>query len=268
MAKLIYQARTSRKPFVRRLIFVLIGIIVVGGTYFTLELLTERRGELERGGAINPDVLDIGKIAAGVALGLLIIRAVWLLLRLIRSRNEGVRVFDRGFMWYRRGDKYQYSWKQVQTYQQGARQRRILGLPLGKTGSQTLTMYDGRVFNFTHRLGDPALFDRAISSILATITASRIGQALREDRNVKVGKDLMMAPAGLVAGKHRIRWKDLDLELKNDRLIIRRLTPDGQFQPVTTYGTHQIVNLYGFLDIAQSVIQNHQPHRFNIQTRI
>jgi hypothetical protein len=75
------------------------------------------------------------------------------------------------------------------------------------------------------------------------------------------------APAGVVAGKEKIKWSQLDIAVKGGRLTVKKLAKDGKFRTVKAYPLRQLDNVGGFLELANVTIRNHQPQRFNIKTQ-
>ncbi|TVR24500.1 MAG: hypothetical protein EA396_00810 [Anaerolineaceae bacterium] len=271
--RLIYQAQTERTPHRRRAIFLTFAILAVSGAFYLLQQIRSGDADfLEADQAdaladVNPLLLDGGVVVAVIVLAALFIRFILNIRAALTLKNERVRVFDQGFTWERDGILARYSWTKVKRYREGARVIAVFGRPLIKTGAHRLTMSDGREFRFSGRLGDPRQFDHAIAPIIADITGSRMGAALFDGRSMKLGK-IAITPAGVIAGKHKLSWRSVDITRRGDKVHFQRASKDGgAFQPVTTVSVRKIDNVAGFLDVAESVIQNHQPHRFNIRTK-
>jgi hypothetical protein len=263
--QLLYQARTRRGSLLRGLIFSLIVAAAAGGLLFALSATAQGEIDTETANQLDPLLVDIGQIAAAVVIGAMFVRAMLTLYRMLTRRSEWVRVYNQGITWERKGEEYKYSWNKVRTYIQGARILAFLGIPLIRRGRMTLIMGDGVVYDFKRRLGDPAKFNAAVEPYIAEITGTRIGQALREKKAVRLHKNLVVASGGLVIGDERISWKVADVVLKGGHLHIGRVRGKNKIQTVKRIPIAQIENLAGFMDVAESVIQNNQPQRFNIK---
>jgi hypothetical protein len=269
--KLIYQAQTERAPHRRRTIFLLFAmtaIMVIYRIFVYIETQKIDNPNLADFLTENHTLITIGQIIALLVFIALIIRLIFSLRAWITLRNERVRVFNQGFTWERDGVLDKYSWDKVRRYRRGARVWALFNRPMIKLGENSLLMNDKRIYKFTGRLGDPRQFDRAVSPIIADITGQRMGTALREGKSIKLGSRLMVTQSGIVAGKHKLAWDVADIELRGEKLILRRVQEGGKFKTVTTIPARYIDNLAGFMDVAESIIQNYQPHRFNIRTKI
>ncbi len=269
--KLIYQAQTERGPHRRRSIFLVLALIGVALIYRIFAYLTDQQNtdfELAELVAANENALIAGQILALIMFGLLLIRFIFSIRAWLTLHNERVRVFNQGLIWEKNGSLDRYSWDKVRLYRRGARVWTLFNRPIITLGANSILMSDKRIYKFTGRLGDPRQFDRAVSPVIRDMTGQRMGAALRAGKSVKLGSRLIVAPSGIVAGKHKLSWKVVDIELRGSRLYLRRVEADGRFKPVTSIPIRYIDNLVGFMDVAESIIQNYQPHRFNIHTKI
>lgn len=269
--RLIYQAQTERTPYRRRAIFLTFAIVAVSSAFYLLRRMRNNPDSLnaeaaEALEAVNPLVFDGATVVAVLLLAALFIRFILAIRAVLTVKNERVRVFDKGFTWERDGVSVRYGWTKVKRYREGARVIAVFGRPIIKTGAHRLVMRDRREFLFSGRLGDPRQFDRAVAPIIADVTGSRMGAALFDGRKMKLGK-VTISPAGVIIGKHKIGWRKVDITRRGDKVHFQRVRKGGAFQPVTTVSARDIDNVAGFLDVAASVIQNHQPHRFNIRTK-
>lgn len=261
MPVLLYQTQTLRAPYTRRLTLSMIMGGIALGCFFIMRHLAYQTSD-------NQDVLFLSMMFSLFLAIFLFVRVIWLFLARRRIHDERVRVYDQGIIWEKDGELKRYSWDKIKRYRRGARVSTLLGKPFWVRGEQTLSMVNGDELHFHKRLGDPREFDYAISPIIADVTGERMGMALREKRAIKLADDLMMASGGIVAGKHKISWKMVDIQLQKDKLIIYKLGEGGKFKPLTTISASHVDNLAGFMDVAESIIQNYQPHRFNIRTKI
>lgn len=260
MPVLLYQTQTLRAPYLRRMGFNLVLTLVMVAGFFITRHITYQEQD-------HADMLFLGMMFFLLVGLLLFVRVITLFLRWRRTHNERVRVYDQGIIWEKDGELRRYGWDKIKRYRRGARVATLFKKPLWIRGDQTLWMVNSDEFRFHKALGDPREFDYVISPIIADVTGERMGMALREKRAVKLADNLMMASGGIVAGKHKIGWKTVDIQLQNNQLVIYKLAEGGKFQPLVKIPAHQIDNLVGFMDVAESIIQNYQPHRFNIRTK-
>ena len=266
--QLLYQARTRRGPLLRGIIFSLIVAAAAGGLFFALHVAAQGEIDTEAVNQLDPLLIDIGRIMAAVVIGAMFVRAGLTIYRMLTRRSQWVRVYNQGITWFRKGEEYKYSWHKVRTYIQGARTIALFGIPLIRRGKHRLVMVDGVEYAFSRRLGDPAKFNAAVEPYIAEITGTHIGQSLREKKAVRLHPKLVIASGGLVVGEERVSWKTADVMLKSGHLHIRQMTSKTKFKTVKRIPIAQIQNLAGFMDVAESVIQNNQPQRFNIRTRV
>ncbi len=257
--KLLFRAKVERKRYFRRFMWLVLGAVGAGGAVAALSIAAERD-------LIDEDVLSIGQIVGAAVVVLLIIRALLNLWRWLTTRNERLQIFDRGFVWERGGKQHKYSWAQLRTFREGLREIHLLGRPVFQRGAHSLTMRDGKTFRIKGIHGDTRRFVKAVRPYIADVTGTRMAQALRNGKSVRVHPQLVVSSGGLIAGKHKITWDKADVRVRRGRLSVCRLNKEGKFKTVQSYGTHTIDNLGGFLELATSTIKNHQPERFNIQT--
>lgn len=260
MPVLLYQTQTLRAPYVKRMWFsFLMGVIALIGV-FVIRQLDSQIG--------NNQIVFFSILSLLFLAVFLLLRFVWLLMNVRRVHNERVRVYDQGIIWEKDGELRRYAWDKIKRYRRGAKVATLFGKPLWVRGEQVLWMVNGDELRFHKRLGDPRELDRTVAPIIADVTGERMGMALREKRAVKLSDDLMMASGGIVAGKHKVSWKTVDIQLNKDKLVIYKLQEGGKFKPLITFPAQRVDNLAGFMDVAESIIQNYQPHRFNIRTKI
>jgi hypothetical protein len=253
--RLIYGASVQRKRFFTRFLRALFLLLVVAGAYWAL-------GEAARRGLANPLLLDIGQLVAIVLGGLLAVRGLFNLIMGLFRRSESVRFYDKGLLWTRGSEKYKYAWHQLVAYREGAHGAYLARWPLVQSGSNTLVMADGQRFTYDHRFGDTRVGSEAVRRYAAYVTGVHMGRTLRSEQSVKLHPRLTVYPTGIESGKHDIHWSELDVALEGDRLVIRRMEPNGRFKTVSRYSQRDVDNVGGFLELAESTIRNHQPERF------
>jgi hypothetical protein len=258
--QLLYQLHVERRSHIRRFFWNLLAIVAAVGAWAALYVADERR-------IADRVLLQFGQIIALGVAAMLLVRAIFGLIRGLRRRNEFARFYDRGFVWQRGNQEFKYSWSQVKTFREGVRQLRLGRLVLGQIGAQTLTTRDGNVFKFTAMHGNTRRFASVIRPYLADMMGERMAVALRDNKVIRLHPDLVVMPAGIQSGKHKIRWSDLDVVLRRGRLFIKRADKNGRFKTVRAFGVHEVDNVGGFLELASSTIKNHQPERFNIKTQ-
>lgn len=263
--KLLFETQVSRRKYVRRVFWNLLAAVAAFGAWVALDSARTRIAD-----RVDPLLLQAGGIVALGVAALFIVRLVFNLFRAVRRRNETARFFDRGFMWQiGKGaeNEHKYAWSQVKNFREGVRTLRLGRLVLAQMGAHVFTMRDGRVYKFTPVHGDMRAFVRTVRPYIADALGERMGRALREGKTVKIHPQLTIAPKGIQAGNQKIRWSELDVEVKRGKLRVRKLAEKGKFKVVKTYPVRQVDNLGGFIEVANVTIRNHQPERFNIRTQ-
>ena len=258
--ELLFEADVDRRRYLRRLIWLIFAIAAMIAARLALRETVQEEN-------VDGQILDIGQFIALILAAILAIRAAITLGRFLTTRSEKIRIFDRGFAWQIGKTQHKYSWGQLKTFREGVQTFSIFGRPLVQLGAHTMRMRDGKTFRISARHGDTRAFVRAVRPVIADITGTIMGRALRENRSVQLNKTFTLAPKGIVAGNHKIRWSALDIRVRRGKLAVRELNKKGKFKTVKTFKTRNIDNLAGFLDIAESVIQNHQPDRFDVKTK-
>ena len=256
--RLIYGASVQRKRYFSRFARALLLVVVVAAAYLAL-------GEAAARGLAHPLLLDIGQLTAVVLAGLLSVRGLYNLLMGLVRRSESLRIYDKGLLWSRRGQKHKYAWHQLAAYREGVRGLYLARWPLVQWGSNTLVMTDGQQFRYGHRFGDTRVGTEAVRRYAAYVTGVRMGQTLRAEQPVKLHPRLTIYPTGIESGKVDIHWSEADVQLDGDRLVIKRLEPDGHFKTVARYPQREVDNVGGFLELAEATIRNYQPDRFRGQ---
>ncbi len=259
--RLVFEAELKRNKYFRRFMWMLLATVASGAAWIALDEVAGR-------GEADADLLMIGKWAALIAVLLLALRALLNLIIFFRTKNESVMVTDRGFVWNRGKQQHKYRWNLVRSFTEGARSLHLFGRPFWQRGAQTIITRDGKTFKFRPRLGDPQAFAEVVGPLIAEPIAEAMTRALREKKTIRMHPQLAMNAAGVIAGKEKIRWSQVDISVKRSKLGVYRLNNEGKFQTVRSYDIHTVENLHGFLDVADSAMRTHQPKRFNIKARI
>lgn len=259
--KLVYALKLERKSSRRRFMWMLLAFVASVSAWVAL-------GEVvAQGEDVDTRIIDAGQTIAVIVAVILGMRTLMHLIRAIRTKTQSAQFFDRGFRWqYGKKEPNKYSWSQLKTFRQGGRVIAIFNRPILQFGAHTLTMRDDKQYKFTARHGDMRRFAKAIRPFIADVTGTRMAQALRNKKKVRIHPDLIVQAGGIVAGKHKIRWSDVDLKTSKTKLTVSKKGKNGKFKAVKTYRIRDLDNLAGFLDIAHSTMRNHQPERFNIKT--
>ena len=253
--KLLYTAEIRRNRYFRRFMWLLLAVVAAGAAFMALDEAAARE-------AADGDVLQIGKIVALGVVILLAVRALLNLLHFFTTRNESVRIYDRGLVWQRGKKQYKYSWAQLKAFRDGARTRKLLGRSIFHTGAHTFEMRDCQTFKLTWKHGNIDDVSKAIDPYIADTIGTMMGKALRNSKSVQVNPKLSMNKNGIVAGDTRIPWSRVDVRVQNGKLTILEMTPEKKFQTVRRYDTRKVDNLAGFLDVADGIIRSHQRDRF------
>lgn len=253
--RLVYQASIQRKVYFRRFAWSVLAAVAGVGALVALDEAAGRR-------LADRLLLQIGGAVAVVVIVLFTLRALVNLWRGLRRKNEVLRFFDQGFSWKRGDDEYRAGWSKLVMYREGARGIYLGKRPLVQWGAHRLTMRDGRVFKVTGAYGDTRRFTRAVRQFIADHTGTWMGRALRQDKPVRLHRQLTLYPGGVHAGKHEIPWSELETGLKRGRLVIYRKNKAGKFKPVKSYNAASVDNVAGFLELAHGTIRNWQRERF------
>lgn len=256
--RLIYGASVQRGRFFKRFLRALFLVLVVAAAYLALDEAATR-------GVVAPLLLDIGKLAAIILAGLLSVRGLYNLIMTFVRRSESVRIYDKGILWSRGGEKYKYAWHQLVAYRQGTGGLYLARWPLLQWGKNTFLMADGQRFRYDQRFGDTRVGSEAAHPYAAYVTGIHMGRTLRSEQAVKLHPRLTIYPTGIESGKHDVHWSEADVRLEGDRLIIKRLEPDGRYKTVGRYPQRDVDNVGGLLELAEATIRNYQPERFRGQ---
>jgi hypothetical protein len=248
--KRLFEVTIERRPYLRRLLRALIILLATSLAWVALNLASER---------VEVDVLalEIGKLAAVIIMLLAGIRAVVNLVRWRNRPDETLSFFDRGFIWERNGEKYQYRWEKLRTFREGGHAIYRGKRPVIQWGHHTLEMTDGRVFRLVPRHGELRQLARAIRPYAAEVTGIRMGRRLRQEKPVRVHPRLVVWPGGLQIGKEELPWSVLNVTVRGSRLIVQA-KQNGKVRTVGRFATNRVDNLGGFMELATATIRNHR----------
>lgn len=248
---LLYKFQIDRSTYLKRLRWQILIMLIVGAAFFALDLA----GRSEDGESLNYQLLDIGKLVAGVVLGLLFIRAGLMLYRAFTNRPETARFFSQGFQWKRGKKVYKYSWSKLKTVRESPSAVQFL-------------MADGVTLRFTRKHGNIHNFLKCIDEPLADVLGTRMGRLMREkSKAIKLNPALIITAKGIVAGKYKIPWTHADLSRKGNQIIIREMKT-RRFKTVKKFKVKDVDNVPGLLDLVDSLLRVYQPERFDIKTQI
>jgi hypothetical protein len=256
--RLIYGASIQRGRFFKRFLRAAFLVLVVAGAYLALVEASAR-------GLADPLLLDIGMLAAILLAGLLSVRGLYNLVMALARRRESVRIYDQGIVWTRGNQKFKYAWHQLVSYREGTRGIYLARWPLFQWGQNRFMMADGQRFRYNQRFGDTRAGSDAARRYAAYVTGVHMGRTLRAEQAVKLHPKLTIYPTGIEAGKQDVHWSEADVQLDGDRLIIKRLEPNGRFKTIGRFPQRDVDNVGGFLEVAEATIRNYQPERFRGQ---
>jgi len=256
----LFKAQVTRKAYWRALRLSLLIVLAGAGVFYILTVPEITTGETP---FIPPPygeiALGVGRIAAGLLLAGGGGRLAYALIMLIRRRPERVVFYDRGFAWERRGNRVKYGWNAVKAVREDPHAWFWRGKPVLQWGHITFKMRDGSVYRFTPAHGNMLAFLRRVREQYAAETGTRMGQMLRLNKSFRVHPKLGVTPAGLlIDDKKRIEWKNLQIQNDGSKLIVSRISDNGNIQQVRTYPVKQIDNFAGFMELVESNIDTFQ----------
>lgn len=257
--KLLLQSSLNRRRYFRRALWLLLALVAAFAAWIALDEAINRN-------VFDADILRIGQWVAVIISVIFFLRILINIYRWLRTKNETVTIFDRGFRWERRKKQAKYSWSHLKEYRDTTGGIKFLRWHLTRRGGLLFTMRDGESYLLTAQHGDLDALKAEIEPIIADITGTIIGRALRNKKQVQLHPKLAITGGGIIAGKDKLRWSAVDVQVKNGRVSIFRVNPDGRMKVVQKFKQRDVINLPGFLDVAESTIRNHQPERFNIKT--
>jgi hypothetical protein len=254
--KLLYGASVKRGRYFIRFMRALLLVVAIVGAYLALD-------EAARREVIDSLPLDVGRLVAVAAGGLIAVRGLYNLIMTVVRRSESVRFYDQGFVWNRGRHEYKYAWHQLDRYREGAGGIYLLGRwPLLQWGAHRFTMRDGKAFKYNHRFGDTRGCADAIRRYTAYITGARMARTLRNEEPIKLNRTLTIYPTGIETRKKDIHWSDADVRMEHRRLVIRQRGKTGRFRVVSRYRPQSVDNVGGLLELSAATIRNYQPERF------
>ncbi|GEM_PF-955969 len=254
-ARPIFQKSIERKRYIRAFARQLLAGLATLGAAYAIE-------EAKRRALVDPLVLDIGHFAAALLGGLLIVRALVFLFYAITRKDETLRFYKQGFVWRRGREGYKYPFSEVVSYYERGGGIYFAEDPIVQWGAHTIEISDGHIFRVSPRHGSLKRFARVMRSYIAHATAIQIGEQLRAGKAVKLHRALIVHTGGVETGKHEIAWRDLAVEIKRGRLVIRKrvLSRDQKhthYRVVRRIPLGKVKNVGGFYDLAQGTIRNH-----------
>lgn len=253
--RLVFHASIRRKPYFRRFAWSALAALAALAAVLALDFAAGR-------GVADRRLLVAGGIAGMAAVVWFGARAAVNLWRGLRHRDEELRFFDKGFVWTRGRDQYKYGWSQLAAFREGGSGIYVGQQPVAQWGAHTLTMLDGRVFKVTGAHGSLRQFADAVRRYPARITGTRMAQTLREEQPVKLHPRLTLWPGGIEAGRQEIPWSQVEVRVRNGRVVILRRGASGKFHVIRRYNMRQVDNVGGLMDLATSTIRNNQRERF------
>ncbi len=255
--RLLFESQTRRRPHIRRTLWSLLAALSGLTLVFAFEYVSRPLA--------LPDTLSaVGKLFALGVFAVFGVRAVFAFGRALRTTTESFTFFDKGFVW-KRGQQapQKYSYHQLVSWREAYTVGRW-----GQRGAIVFKTKDGQTYRITPAHGRLNTYADTLRPILSELFGTRMARALRDGQTVRVHPKLVLAQQGIKADGRAVRWRDADIAVRKDKLIISRRTKGGGFAPMVTLRLRDIENLGGFLDAALGAIQSHQPERFGIEMQI
>jgi hypothetical protein len=256
--RLLYEVSLSRKPYFRRVLSSLVGVLgalVIGYALFQGPTL----------GTLDPALgLPLTVIVIGIGVFFLL-RGLWAFWYWLRTRNESLKFFNQGFVWQIGKQEHKYGWARLKAYREMPGGWYPGGAPLLQWGALRLTMEDGKVFTLKGRHGDLRQLAGFIRKPAATVTGTQMARLLREEKPITLSKQLTVWPGGIEVGKQEIPWSVVDVKLKDGTVTIyRQNAKTRKFHPVQRFPTRTLDNVGGFMQVVTGTIKNHQRERFGV----
>lgn len=261
--KLVYAASVQRRKYIRRFFFSLLAAVAVGGALLALLVAADRRA-----GGVSPTIYLVGQGVALMMLIIIVLRGLANLWWSLRRRTEQLRFLDKGFVWQRGKQEYKYGWGKLLSIREDTRVIALGKRPVLQFGAHRLVMDDGERFNVTGAYGDTRAFIKAVRKYAAAATGTRMGHMLRDEQPVRIHPRLTVWHGGVEIGKTELSWADIDMQVKNGKLIVYRKDAKGQFKPYKRFNVRRVENLGGFMEVAKTTIRHYQPDRFNIKVQV
>ncbi|MCB9450819.1 MAG: YcxB family protein [Anaerolineaceae bacterium] len=253
--RLLFEKSINRRLYFRRFVWSLLAAVAALAAFFILDSPAAQ-------GIADAQLSRIGRVITLVGALLFGLRAVVNLWYGLRRRTETLRFYDRGFVWQQGQKEYKYKWSHLHSYRESGG-----GLYLGKWvlyqwGGSRFVMRDRRVFTVTGKYGNLRRFKEVMRRYPAHVTGIRMGQTLRQEKPIRLHKQLTVWPGGIQAGKQEIPWSEVEVSLKRGQLAVLQKDAKGRFKTVKRYRASRVDNVGGFLEVARATIPTHQRERF------
>jgi len=255
--RLLFESQTRRRPHIRRALWSLLAALSGLTLVFAFEYVSRPLA--------LPDTLSaVGKLFALAVFAVFGVRAVFALGRARRTTTESFKFFDKGFVW-KRGQQapQKYSYHQLVSWREAYTVNRW-----GQRGAMVFKTKDGQTYRITPAHGRLNTYADMLRPILSELFGTRMARALRDGQTVRVHPKLFLAEQGIKADGQAVRWRDADVSVRQDKLVISKRNKNGRFTPIATLRLKDVENIGGFLDAAMGAIQSHQPERFGIEMQI
>jgi hypothetical protein len=262
---LVWQGKTERSVYVRRLRWAVVALLASGGVWWMLGTALVSGAVMTFPipfpgiNAIKAATLIGGRVVAMLVLMFSSGRAIINLVLAVRRPTETLRFYDEGFAWERKNNLVKYRWNAVKTVIENPRGWYWRGKPRLQWGGVTFKLRDGSVYKVTGAHGDLLEFIGAVQPHYGAEMGVQMGQRLRQQKGFKVHPQVTVMPAGLVLGDdRRIGWKRLHLGVEGRELVLGRMDDAGTVKVVERIPTHKVENLAGFIELAEATAETFQ----------
>ncbi|MBL8117024.1 MAG: hypothetical protein J0L63_12605 [Anaerolineae bacterium] len=242
--KLLYQTTLQRRPYFRRALLSLLGLLTGLIALYTVH-------EADAQGTLPAGLWLPGILVALIFTLFFALRFLIQFIRWLTSRDENLRLYNKGIVWQRGAETLQYGWQSIRTFREGRR-------------AVILTLKDGEKLHFNRKYGDLARIAAIIRPYAARVTGVYMARAIREEKPVKIHSKVVVWPGGVEINNHEIPWALLEVRLINRKLTFYRRSESGKFQQVQAFDIQSVDNVGGFLELALSTIKNHQRERYGV----
>lgn len=255
--RLLFESQTRRRPHIRRTLWSLLASLSGLTLVFAFEYV--------RKPLALPDTLaDVGKLFSLAVFAVFGVRAIFAFGRALRIKTESFKFFDKGFVWQRgKQAPIKYGYGQLQSWREAYTVSRW-----GQRGAIIFTTKDNQTYKITPVHGRLNTYADMLRPILTEMFGTRMARALRDGQQVRAHPKLTLAEQGIKVDGQAVRWRDVDVTVRKDKMVISKRVKAGGFSPIATFRLKDVENLGGFLDVAMGAIQSHQPERFGIETQI
>lgn len=255
--RLLFAGQTRRRPHIRRMLWSLLAALSGLTMVFAFEYVRKPL-------ALPETLADVGKLFSLAVFAVFSVRAIFALGRVLRTKTESFKFFDRGFVWQRaKQAPLKYSYNQLTSWREAYTVTRW-----GQRGAIVFKTQDGHTYRITPTHGRLNTYADTLRPILTELFGTRMARALRDGQAVRAHPKLTLMGQGLKVNGQAVRWRDVDVVVRGDKLVISKRAKSAKFSPVATFRLKDVENLGGFLDVALGAIQTHQPERFGIETQI